>query len=113
MPFVIEFGSRSLLIVLSEDPSLILPGAAISMGNIRQFDPGESLHAWPLGTDAPTQCIGRDPADPSDYALFRDEKKLREAGFDYVPGAYVQAHRFDDLLDDTKADLLKAFGPKE
>lgn len=98
----------NLLVLLSEDPSLLVPGLQVSPGSLRQHEPDADIARWPDGADGPETWIGRDRQDPSGYAIFGSVQKLQAAGFEYVASSYVQAHRFDKLDSDLKSQLLQA-----
>jgi hypothetical protein len=43
-----------------------------------------AVHDWPHGQPVPNPQIGRDPADPKHYKVFKFPEELRAAGFEFV-----------------------------
>jgi hypothetical protein len=57
-----------------------------------------AVHAWPDGEPAPEACVGQDPADPSQYEVFKYSRDLQAAGYRPVGGKAVLFGSWSDYL---------------
>jgi hypothetical protein len=46
----------------------------------------EAVHRWRDGEDRPEACVGRDPADPKHYKVFKYRKDLESERYQFLPG---------------------------
>lgn len=58
----------------------------------------EAVHNWPEGSTQPEVCVGRAPADPKHYKVFRYCSDLKSAGYRAVAGMPVVFGSWTDYL---------------
>lgn len=42
------------------------------------------IHSWPYGEFRPTPCLARDPKNPKNYKVFKNEDERERAGYEFV-----------------------------
>jgi hypothetical protein len=63
----------------------------------------DAVHAWSDGHPSPEICVGRSPANPHHYKVFRSRKDLEKEGYQFVPGTPLT---FDSWLEYARLSLL-------
>jgi hypothetical protein len=103
--FLVEDKPRGSLVFTWEDPRKVGFTGDVVEGVELDYDM-DAVHSWPEGHARPEACVGRSPANPKSFKVFKYSSDREAAGYEPMEGTAVVGSWLD-YLRSRRPDLLE------